>query len=75
MRFLTAQVKGIGTGFFVLIVWATMDWLAARHGLPFGRDRNYWDAFFGAVAGASIAYTALPPSDQGTPTVDRGTEA
>lgn len=66
MSFLAAQAKAIAVGFVVLVVWAAMDWLSAKHGLPFGRDRNYFDTFFGAAAGASIVFMAQSPADRNT---------
>jgi len=65
MMFLTAQAKALGVGLIVLTAWSALDWLSARHGWPVGQDRNYWDTFFGAVAGASFVYCTMPPAQFG----------
>jgi len=53
MQFLKANAKGLLVGLSVTAVWASADWFAARYGLPFGRDRNYWDTIWAATAGAA----------------------
>lgn len=56
MRFLKAQAKGLVVGLGVLVVWASLDWLAHQAGLPFGQHRSYWATLWAATAGAATVF-------------------
>jgi hypothetical protein len=59
MNFLKSQAKGVLVGLAIVTLWAAMDWLAQIHGYPMGKDRSYFDTFFGAVAGSGLVFYAL----------------